>query len=126
MLFNGGGPLGACSDLLPPHGDVAVGSEGEIFSTQVGEEVQKRQIMDGGRGAVCRDCFASPWGEVGATVFLGWGLCSPSAGRGSNVSVPGKEMCSLTAEAFFIFQTISYLDRFAFMHVKGGSMIKHH
>jgi len=28
------------------------------------------------------------------------------------VSAPGKKVCSLTAEGFFIFQSISYLGRF--------------
>lgn len=77
LLGHRGEPLGYCSDLLHPRGDVAVGSEGEISPTQVREEVQKRQVMGGGRGTVCRECFASPGGDVGAPVFGGWGLCSP-------------------------------------------------
>lgn len=66
--------------------------------------------MGGGRGVLC---FASPWRGVGATISLGWGLCSPLVGVGTlvvgNVSAPGKVVCSLTAEGFFIFQTTSYL-----------------
>jgi len=90
MLFNGvrllgrrGEPLGACSDLLPPHGDVAVGSEGEISHTQGGEELQKRQVMGGGRGAVCRECFASPPGMWVPQFSLAGGSAPPwLAGRG--------------------------------------------
>lgn len=29
-----------------------------------------------------------------------------------NVSAPGKEVCSLTAEGFFVFKAVSYLGRF--------------
>lgn len=115
-LGHRGEPLGACSDLLPPCGDAAVGSEGEISPTQVGEEVRKRQVMGGRRGAVCRECFASPWAGRGCHTFPWLGAPQPLSSRGrlmvGNVSAPGKEVCSLTAEGFFIFQTISYLGRF--------------
>lgn len=73
LLGHRGEPLGACSNIFTPCGDVAVGSAGEISPLQVREEVQKRQVMGGGRGAVHRECFASPWQDAGATVFLVWG-----------------------------------------------------
>ena len=86
MLFNGvrllgrrGEPLGACSDLLPPHGDVAVGSEGEISHTQGGEELQKGRLWVEEEGQFAgsalplhRACGSHSFPWLGVLHPLGW------------------------------------------------------
>lgn len=81
-----------------------------------GRRCERGRLWVEEEGQFAGSALPLPGQDMGATLFLGWGLRSPSAAGGrlmvGNVSAPGKEVCSLTAEGFFIFQTISYLGRF--------------
>lgn len=108
-----------------------MGSEGVISPMSVREEVQKRQVLDGGRGAVCRERFASAQGDCGCHIFPWVGALQPlSAGGGwwwaMAVLLGRRRVVSLLRAFLFFKLPVTWVDlASATTHVKGGSKIKH-
>lgn len=82
LLGHRGESLGYCSDLLHPRSDVAVGSEGEISPTQVREEVQKRQVMGGGRRDGLQEVLCLSPGGCECPSFWWLGALQPLSWQG--------------------------------------------
>lgn len=117
----------SCSDCLPMA--ICPGAQRVRCPMQGEKKVEKQKAIQEEIGTVLGEYPLS--GGMWVPLFFGGSAAPPlaegrvMAGRGS---VPGKEVCSLTAEGFLIFLNhVTCLDlASAIVHVKGGSTIKHH